>query len=315
MTTNRQTALVCRIPFGCTTGSDRSYGVCMYVMPPQRTDPRPSAGTLIGPGFATMIGLAMLTVVYQFDGRSPIQFQLNLTAQTVLLTCVVAYLVAALPAVALGVLVGGRFPRAVTLPAIGLMLVGTVLTAFMVNGAMLLAGRVLGGLGTGAAVGVVAALTFRLGSRRGLAAAVVAALAIVSAVIAPVVGQLISDVASFRLVYLVAAPLLLVALIATAVTGNASRTSAGHPLPYAMPYPPPGYPNSGMPFPPQGFPAQANYGTPSSPQGPTPYPNPGMPYPPQQPAPHPNYGTPYSPQGPTPNANSGMPFPPPGPPH
>ncbi|WP_225726891.1 MULTISPECIES: MFS transporter [unclassified Nocardia] len=255
----------------------------MYVMPPQRIDPRPSAGTLIGPGFAMMIGLAMLTVVYRFDGRSLIQFELGITAQAVLLICVVAYLVAALPAVAIGVLLGGRFPRAVTLPAIGLMLVGAVLTGFMLNGVMLLAGRVLCGLGTGAAVGVVAALTFRLGSRRGLAAAAVAALAIVSAVLAPVVGQLISNVASFRLVYLVAAPLLLIALIATAVTGKASRTSAGPPLPYAMPYPPQGYPNSGMPYPPQGRPAHANYGMPYSPQGPTPHANSGMPLPPGPP--------------------------------
>ncbi|WP_218027221.1 MFS transporter [Nocardia vaccinii] len=250
---------------------------------------------LIGPGFAAIIGLALLTAIYRTDGKPLIQFEFHMSGQAVLLTCVVAYLVAALPTVGLGLLLGARFPTAVTLPAVGLMLIGAAVTAFAGNSAVLLAGRVLDGLGTGAAAGVIAVLVHRLDGRRGIAAAVVAALGVLAAVIAPVIGQLISDMASFRLVYLAAVPFLLVALIVCAVSGIASAKRHVHSVPDGTPYPAPGpaqYPNPasyGMPYPPQ-----------MPPQGPNPVPY-GMPYPPQVPPQGPNpapYGVPYPPQTP-----------------
>lgn len=253
----------------------------MYVMPPQRTEVRPNgdraAWMLIGPGFAAIIGVAMLTAVYRIDGKSTIQVDFDMSGQQFLLTCVVPYLVAMMPAVALGLLLGARFPTAVTLPAIGLMLIGTALTALAANSAMLLVGRVLAGLGAGAAAGVITALVLRLNGRRGIAAAVLAALGVLAAVTAPVIGQVISDAVSFRWVFLAAVPFLLIALIVSAVGGSASAKRHAQSAPYGMPYPS---------------------------QGPTQYPNPaphGMPYPPQGPLQHPNpapYRMPYPPQAP-----------------
>ena len=256
----------------------------MYVMPPQRAEARPTgdrAGwTLIGPGFAAIIGLAMLTAVYRTDGKSAIRFEFHMSGQAVLLTCVVAYLVAAIAAAGLGLVLGARFPTAVTVPAIVLMLIGTALTALAASSAMLLPGRVLDGLGTGAAAGVIAALVLRLNARRGIAAAVTVALGVLAALIAPVVAQLISDATSFRLAYLAAIPFLLIALIVSAVSGIASTERHVHPAPYGTPYPSQG---------PAQFPNPAPYGMPYPSQGP----------PPQHPNPAP-YGTPYPPQAPPP---------------
>ncbi|MFF3569974.1 MFS transporter [Nocardia jiangxiensis] len=253
----------------------------MYVMPPQRTEARPNGGragwTLIGPGLAVIIGLAMLTAIYRTDGRSLIQAEFGISRQALLLTCVVAYVVAAILAVGLGLPLGARFPTAVTLSAIGVMLVGTVLTALAADGTLLLVGRVLGGLGTGAAAGVIVALVLRLNDRRGIAAATVAALGVLAAVVAPVIGQLMMDAINFHLAYLGAVPFLLIAVIVTAVSGTASTKRPAHPNPYGTPYPPQG---------PAQYPNPAPYGTPYPPQGPAQQPNPapyGTPYPPQEP--------------------------------
>ncbi|WP_084531807.1 MFS transporter [Nocardia miyunensis] len=268
----------------------------MYVVPPQRAEAWPNSDRagrmLIGPGFAAIIGLAMLTAVYRTDGKSLIQLEFHMSSQAVLLNCVVAYVVAAILAVGLGLPLGARFPTGVILAAIGLMLVGTVLTAFAAGSAMLLVGRVLDGLGTGAAAGVIAALVLRLNGRRGIAAAVIAALGVLAAVTAPVVGQLISDAVSFRLAYLAPVPFLLVALIVSAVGGIASAKPPVHPIPYGTPYPSQG---------PAQYPNPNPYATPYPAQGPAQYPNPnphGTPYPPPQ---HPYsapYGAPHPPQAP-----------------
>lgn len=253
----------------------------MYVMPPQGAEARPNGDRagwmLIGPGSATIVGLAVLTAVYRIDGKSTLQFEFGMSSTAVLVTCAVPYLVAALLTVGLGLAFGARFPAAVTLPAIALMLIGAVVTALAAGNLMLLVGRVFGGLGAGAATGVLVALLLRLNSGRGIAAAVVAAVGVLAMVIAPVVGQLISDATSFRLAYLAAVPFLLVALIASAVSGLVSATRR-HPVPYGTPYPPqapPPYRNPapyGMPQPPQGPPLQN--------PNPAPY---GMSHPPEVP--------------------------------
>ncbi len=311
--------------------NDRTgYGGGMYVTPPQGAGARPSGDRsglmLIGPGFAAIIGSAMFTAVYRIDGRSMIQTELGLSGPAVLVTCVLSYLVAAGLAVGVGLALGARFPTAVTMPATGLMLLGAVVTALAAGGLLLLVGRVLGGLGAGAAAGVFIALARRLDGRRGIAAAV-AGLGVLAAVIAPVVGQLISDATNFHVAYLAAVPFLLLALLAEAVTAIVSATRHPHPLPYGTPYPsqpPAQYPNQAphnISHSPQGPPLQhpnpAFHGTPQSspqhsnpvpygtPQGPPPqHPTsaaPGMPPSPEGPLPqHPNpapHGAPPSPQG------------------
>ncbi|SFW78773.1 multidrug transporter [Amycolatopsis australiensis] len=174
----------------------------MYVTPPTPPVTRPGAAPVwwqvFGPAFAALIGLFMLTVLYRFDGMSDIQRDLGLSSQAVLLSGLVAYLAGAALAAPAGLLLGARFPTGMAIPAIGFLLLGAVLTAFADAGALLLAGRALSGLGTGAAAGATVAVILRLRERRGVIAGVAAALAVLALVLAPVIGRVISDAAGFR---------------------------------------------------------------------------------------------------------------------
>jgi MFS family permease len=223
----------------------------MYVTPPLQSDPRPAAGPpwwlVIGPGFAALIGLFLVTVIYRFDGRSILQVELHLSSQSLLLSGLVAYLVAAAIAFPAGLLLGARVPTSVTVPAICLMMLGVLLVAFVPDSGLLLLGRVLNGLGTGAVIGVTAALIRRLRTGRGVAAAVTAGLGVLAVAIAPFLGGLIADAVGFRLMYLVAALFVFGALIVAGVIGIVTLVSAKppvQPMPFGMPYPPQGPPHS-----------------------------------------------------------------------
>jgi MFS family permease len=195
--------------------------------------------TLIGPGLATIIGMYLLTVVYSFGGMAPIQRDLGFSTMALLMVGVVAYLIAAVIGFALGFLPGARFPTAATLSAVVFMLVGVLLVAFTGNAGMLLAGRVLSGLGAGTAAGVTTALVGRLGNGRTVAAAVVAGAGVLAAVVAPLVSLAISSALSFRVTFLAVEPFLFVALIATAITGIILLSTTRRPA--ARPYT--SYPN------------------------------------------------------------------------
>ncbi|MGP4017677.1 MFS transporter [Saccharopolyspora sp. 5N708] len=219
----------------------------MPVTPPERNDALSNEGhpwwTLIGPGFATIIGLFMLTAVYRTDLISPVQMELGLSGPEFLVEGIVAYLIAAAIAFPLGFRLGARFLMAVTLPAIGVMLIGVLLIAFGGGAGMFLVGRVLNGLGAGAAIGVTTALVQGIRERRSIAAAVVAALGVLAVVVAPLINQVISGALSFRLMFLAAVPFLFAALIASAVIGIVQFAVAKRPAqpgPYGMPYPSPG---------------------------------------------------------------------------
>ncbi|MEV6647773.1 MFS transporter [Amycolatopsis sp. NPDC051371] len=198
---------------------------------------------MFGPGLAALIGLFMLTVIYRFDGMSEIQRNLGLSSQSLLLIGLVSYLVGAALAVPVGLLLGARFPTAVTIPALGFLFFGVLLAAFADAGGLLLVGRAFTGLGTGAAAGATVALILKLRERRGVVAGVTAALAVLALVLAPVIGQLISEAVGFRVIQLAAIPFLLIALIANAVLGFVTLAAAKRqvpPIPYGMPAPPAG---------------------------------------------------------------------------
>ncbi|EME51976.1 MFS transporter [Amycolatopsis decaplanina] len=213
----------------------------MYVPTPTQRDPHPADGPpwwlVIGPGFAALIGLFLLTVIYRFDGGSALQIDLGMSNQSLLLNGLVAYLVAAALAFPAGLLLGGRFPTSVTVPAIVLMLLGVLLVAFVPSSGLLLVGRVLNGLGAGAALGVTVALIRRLRTGRGAAAGVAAGLGVLALVLAPVLGGLLSDVTGFRVVYVVAALFVFVALVVAGVLGIVALAKAKSPA-RPMPYPP-----------------------------------------------------------------------------
>ncbi|WP_328393834.1 hypothetical protein [Nocardia sp. NBC_00416] len=187
----------------------------------------------------------------------------GLLPQEFLLVGVIPYLLAAAITFALGLLLGGRLPTALLIPALAIMIIGVLLTSFASGSAMLLAGRAISGLGAGVAVGVAVAVLRRVKAPRSVAATAVAALGVLAAVAAPFVNRALSEAAGFRIVYLATVLFLFVALVASAVSGIVRAATAGRPAqpgPYGMPYPAP-YP---------------------APQHPAPY-YPAAPYPPQTP--------------------------------
>ncbi|RSN22256.1 MFS transporter [Amycolatopsis sp. WAC 01416] len=219
----------------------------MFVPTPTHHDQQPTSGPpwwlVIGPGFAALIGLFLLTVIYRFDGSSALQIELGMSNQSLLLSGLVAYLVAAAIAFPAGLLLGARFPTSVTVPALFLMLLGVALVAFVPSSGLLLVGRVLNGLGAGAAIGVTVALIRRLQSGRGAATGAAAGVGVLALVIAPFLGGLLSDAFSFRLVYVVAALFVVMALVVTGVVGIVALTKV-KPQARPMPYPPQGPPQA-----------------------------------------------------------------------
>ncbi|MGI5220137.1 hypothetical protein [Nocardia sp. CA-290969] len=219
----------------------------MAALPPAR-NPQLSSGNypvwaLIGPALATIVGLSLVTGVYRLDGVSHLQVELGLSNAGFLLTGVVAYVVAAASAFPLGVALAPRSLTAVILPSIGVMFLGVLIVAFGGGPATLLIGRVLGGLGAGAALGTIAALLRPFDGSRRIAAIAVAAISALALVIAPLVNQVVSEALSFRLAYAVALPFLLAALLAATVSGIVLAVTR-------RPTPPPAY---GMPHPAQQF--------------------------------------------------------------
>ncbi|OLZ46625.1 MFS transporter [Amycolatopsis keratiniphila] len=207
----------------------------MYVPTPTQHDPRPTGQPwwlVIGPGFAALIGLFLLTVIYRFDGESPLRIDLGISSQALLLNGLVSYLIAAAIAFPAGLLLGARFPTSVTVPALVLMLMGVLLVAFVPGSGLLLVGRVLNGLGAGAVLGVTVALIRRLRTGRGIAAGVAVGLGVLALAIAPVLGGLLSDATGFRVVYVVAALFVLVALVVAGVLGIVTLAKP-KPLPHA----------------------------------------------------------------------------------
>lgn len=218
----------------------------MYVtpQPPHVTRPvaAPAWWQALGPGSAALIGLFMLTAIYRFDGLSEIQRALGLSSQSLLLIGLVSYLAGTALAVPAGLLLGARFPTAVGISAVVLLLVGVALAAFTPGGGVLMAGRAFSGLGTGAACGATVALILKFREGRGIAAGVAAALAVVALAVGPVIGQLISEAVGFRPVQLAAIPFLLAALVVNAVLGFVKLAKRPvPPAPNGMPYPPAGF--------------------------------------------------------------------------
>jgi MFS family permease len=208
-------------------------------MPPQRNDVSLPSWTLIGPGLATIVGLFLLTAVFFGTERTtPIQLDLGLSGPAFLLQAFLAYLVAAAIAFPLGLLLGGRSQTAVILPAVGLMLIGVVLIALANAAGMLTVGRVLSGLGAGAATGVTTALLRRINGPRGIAAAVMAALGVLAMVIAPFVNQQVAGALTFRMGFLMAVPVLVVVLLLNAVLGIVLFTRNRRPVEPAQAYVP-----------------------------------------------------------------------------
>lgn len=206
----------------------------MSVVPPVRNDAASKDDypwwALIGPGLAAVLGLFLLTVVFfGTEPTTPIQRDLGYSTLTFLLSAVVAYLVGAAITFPLGLVLGARNPTAVVLPALGVMLAAVLLTAFAGGGVVILVARLLTGLGAGAAVGVTTKVLTRIRGQRGVAAAVTGAAGVLAAAAAPFVNELVSKALSFRIMFLVLAPVVVAVLLVNAVIGIVRYTTTRRP--------------------------------------------------------------------------------------
>ncbi|WAL63805.1 MFS transporter [Amycolatopsis cynarae] len=215
----------------------------MYVTP----QPPPAARPwwlVLGPGFAALIGLFLLTVAHPFGGAfaAEVQRDLRLSSQAVLFEVLVTYVLAAALGAVLGLLLGGRVPTGLAVPAICLMLLGTLALTLSPNGLFVGLGRALTGLGAGVTIGVTVALIRTQPRQRGAAFGVFGALGLLALVVAPFLGKLVADVLSWRICQLIALPFLFLALLLSAICGIIAMSSAKRPvpspMPYAAPYPP-----------------------------------------------------------------------------
>ncbi|OKI62345.1 MFS transporter [Micromonospora sp. CB01531] len=187
-------------------------------IPPSGTRPsaRP-AWLLIGPTLAASLGAFLLAVTFGPE-KAEIQRAMHLPA-SVIPWIFVAYLLAALLAVPVGALLGRRWPTAVALPAIVLLVPGSLLTALAPGSGTLLLGRAVTGVGAGLAWGVTAVLITQVGARRGLMVPLVAGAVVLALALGPVAGAFLGRSLGWRWPFLAAVPLEVVALLVTAVSG------------------------------------------------------------------------------------------------
>ncbi|MDW5322347.1 MFS transporter [Plantactinospora sp. KLBMP9567] len=192
-------------------------GTADQVSPP---GPRPGvrpAWLLIGPALAASLGAFLLTLTVGPEWAA-MRRDMDLPASAILWVFV-AYLLPALLAVPVGALLGRRWPTAVGLPAIALMVPGAVLITLASGSGSLLLGRAVAGFGAGLVWGVTAMLIAQAGPRRVWAAPLVAGAVVLGLGLGPVAGALLARTLSWRWPFLLAVPFGAVVSLVMVVSG------------------------------------------------------------------------------------------------
>jgi hypothetical protein len=183
---------------------------------------RPARGRprwwLAGPVIGALLGCAMVAAQIGTGGRMLRGFGPATSIATLAVLAVVLYLVALAAGAPAGWL-ARRWPTAAGVPALLLLAVGTVLVAESISVQALLLGRTLAGLGAGVTIGLAWGMTGQMAvARRQVRAALVAA-AVLALVAGPVVTGAVDDVATWRLAFLAAVPVAIVAAALGAAAG------------------------------------------------------------------------------------------------
>lgn len=143
------------------------------------------------------------------------------------------FVVAAVVGLAAGALLGRLWPNAVAIAGAALLVVGQPLSAFAPDGVVMGAGRAIGGLGAGAAIGVAAMMIIRVDpARRTMLALVGGGVAVVAAVVGVFVGGVLAMNLSFRIVFMLTTVLALAAaaaVVAIAIVRSVRRGAPPHP--------------------------------------------------------------------------------------
>jgi predicted Ser/Thr protein kinase len=186
---------------------------------------RSSAGLeLIGPGLGSLVGLYLLTVTAGPGWMDHAQLDLGVATPQILLASI-AYLVGAGLSAPIGVVLGRRFPNRVAASSIGLMLVGVMLTSLAPAYTLLVVGRIMCGLGTGALLAEAVVLALRAGRGRTSTIGLVAGLGTLALVLGPLLGQVLATMLAWRWAFLMPVPLMILALLATITSGLILVTS------------------------------------------------------------------------------------------
>lgn len=199
---------------------------------------------VIGPCLGAMTACYLLTLALAPGWFVMIQRDMLLTS---LLSWGVTgvYLIAAAVTVPVGVLLGGRFPTAISATAIVFVAIGLPLTSYAPGSTLVLMGRGVSGLGAGALVGAAVAIAMRTRPQRGAAIGSVAGLCGLSLLLGFALGGPLASTLSWRLSLLAAILPLAAALTATVTTGIIAIAKAQPPQ--APPHPPYGPPPTTQP--------------------------------------------------------------------
>ncbi|WP_165947277.1 MFS transporter [Micromonospora sp. 15K316] len=179
--------------------------------------PARPAWLLIGPALTALLGVYLLAVTFGPAGTA-MRMDMHLPA-SVIPWSFVAYLLPALLTVPVGYLLGRRWPTATALPAAILLIPGSLLTTLAPGSGSLLFARALTGIAAGLAWGVTAALVAQMRAQRAWAVPVVAGAAVLALGFGAVLGALMTRGLTWRTPFLLAVPLEVVAVLATAVSG------------------------------------------------------------------------------------------------
>ncbi|MEH1016973.1 MFS transporter [Micromonospora sp. CPCC 206060] len=203
--------------------------------------------SLAGPALGALLAAGLLTApIGSLAGA--IRRDLGLSTAAMIVTVIAPYVVATAALVAPGYLLGRRWPTATAMPALVLLVVGSVVSAFVPGAALMAVGRVVVGLGAGTVIGVALALSGQLGRWRARVGLVLGLAVGVALLLGPVASGLVTRALGWRLVFLVDALAATVALAGTMVIGIAMLVlNASRPIPPATPAttaPPPAKPGS-----------------------------------------------------------------------
>jgi MFS family permease len=191
--------------------------------------------SLAGPALGALLAAGLLTAPIGPLG-SAIQRDLGLSTATMTATLFAPYVVATAALVAPGYLLGRRWPTATTVPALVLLVVGSVVSAFAPGAALMAVGRVVVGLGAGTVLGVALALSGQLGRWRPQARLVLGLALGAALLIGPVASGMLAQALGWRWGILVDLPVATVALAVTVVSGIVMWVlRASRPSPPAAP--------------------------------------------------------------------------------
>ncbi|MCX4472193.1 MFS transporter [Micromonospora sp. NBC_01655] len=187
------------------------------------------------PAFGALLAAGLLTAPIG-PLASAIQRDLGLSTVAMTATLFAPYVVAMAALVAPGYLLGGRWPTATGVPALVLLIVGSVVSAFVPGAALMAVGRVVVGLGAGTLVGIALALSGQLGRWRSQARLVLGLALGAALLLGPVASGLLTQALGWRWAFLVNVPMAAAALAVAVASGIAmSVLGASRPSPPAAP--------------------------------------------------------------------------------